>query len=296
MTVDTNTTLTTDLVAQSIDFTEQFTGSVATLLQVMGVTRMQPMPVGSQIKVYKSEVTKATGNGAVAEGEVIPLSKVSRKPSTTQSLVYKKYRKQTTAEAIQAAGFDAAVSDTDRKLLRAIQADIKADFFGFIKTTGGTTVTKGATFQKAIAQALGQLAIKWEDEDIQSVLFANPLDFYTYLGDSQVTTQTAFGLTYIQNFLGFNTVILSGAVDQGTVAVTAADNLNYAYASVNGSLGQAFNFVTDETGLIGVTHNPVTDNASYQTMVVTSGVLFPERLDGIVVATIEAPATGGASA
>lgn len=295
MTVETNVTLTADLVAQSIDFTEQFTGSVTTLLQVMGVTRMQPMAVGSQIKVYKSEVTKGAGNGTVAEGEVIPLSKVTRRLSETKELVYKKYRKQTTAEAIQAAGFDAAVSDTDRKLLREVQADIKADFFGFIKTTGGTTVTKGATFQKAIAQAQGQLAIKWEDEDIQSVLFANPLDFYTYLGDSQVSTQTAFGLTYIQNFLGFNTVILSGAVKQGTVAVTAADNLNYAYASVNGSLGQAFNFVTDETGLIGVTHNPVTDNASYQTMVATSGVLFPERLDGIVVATIEAPAAGGAA-
>lgn len=294
MTVETNVTLTADLVAQSIDFTEQFTGSVTTLLQVMGVTRMQPMAVGSQIKVYKSEVTKGAGNGTVAEGEVIPLSKVTRRLSATKELVYKKYRKQTTAEAIQAAGFDAAVSDTDRKLLRQVQADIKADFFGFIKTTG-TTTTKGATFQKAIAQAQGQLAIKWEDEDIQSVLFANPLDFYTYLGDSQVSTQTAFGLTYIQNFLGFNTVILSGAVKQGTVAVTAADNLNYAYASVNGSLGQAFNFVTDETGLIGVTHNPVTDNASYQTMVATSGVLFPERLDGIVVATIEAPAAGGAA-
>lgn len=293
MTVDANTTLTTDLVAQSIDFTEQFTGSVATLLQVMGVTRMQPMAVGSQIKVYKSTVTKAAGNGVVAEGEIIPLSKVTRKLASTQTLAYKKYRKQTTAEAIQAAGFDAAVSDTDQKLLREIQADIKKDFFGFIKTTGGTTVTTGATFQKAIAQALGQLAIKWEDEDIQSVLFANPLDFYTYLGNSQVSTQTAFGLTYIQNFMGFNTVILSSAVAQGTVAVTAADNLNYAYASVNGILGQAFGFVTDETGLIGVTHNPVTDNASYQTMVATSGVLFPERLDGIVVATIAAPAVGG---
>lgn len=279
-----NITVAKDLVAQSIDFTEQFTGSIATLLRVMGVTRMQPMAVGSQIKIYKSEVTKADGN--VAEGEIIPLSKVTRKLADTKELAYKKYRKQTTAEAIQSAGFDAAVSDTDSKLLRSIQGDIKKDFFDFVQT--GTTKASGDTFQKAIAQALGQLAIKWEDDDIQSVLFANPIDFYTYLGDSQISTQTAFGLTYIQNYLGFNTIILSGAVKQGTVAVTAADNLNYAYASVNGNLGRAFNFVTDETGLIGVTHNPVTDNASYQTMVTTSGVLFPERLDGIVVATIGA--------
>ncbi|TAS60131.1 hypothetical protein BV266_16555, partial [Lactiplantibacillus plantarum] len=101
----------------------------------------------------------------------------------------------------------------------------------FVQT--GTTKTNGDTFQKAIAQALGQLAIKWEDDDVQSVLFANPLDFYTYLGDSNITTQTAFGLTYIQNYLGFNTIILTGAVKQGTIAATASQNLNYAYAALN---------------------------------------------------------------
>lgn len=277
-----NITTSTDLIAQSIDFTEQFTGSISTLLQALNVTRMQPMAVGSQIKIYKSEVTKANGN--VAEGEVIPLSKVTRKLADTKELTYKKYRKQTTAEAIQSAGFNAAVNDTDSKLLRSIQGDIKKDFFDFVQT--GTTKTSGDTFQKAIAQALGQLAIKWEDDDVQSVLFANPFDFYTYLGDSNITTQTAFGLTYIQNFLGFNTIILTGAVKQGTVAATASQNLNYAYAALNGNLNQAFNLTTDETGLIGVVHNAVTENASYETMALTSGVLFPERLDGIVVATI----------
>lgn len=277
-----NITTSTDLIAQSIDFTEQFTGSISTLLQALNVTRMQPMAVGSQIKIYKSEVTKTNGN--VAEGEVIPLSKVTRKLADTKELAYKKYRKQTTAEAIQSAGFNAAVNDTDSKLLRSIQGDIKKDFFDFVQT--GTTKTSGDTFQKAIAQALGQLAIKWEDDDVQSVLFANPLDFYTYLGDSNITTQTAFGLTYIQNYLGFNTIILTGAVKQGTIAATASQNLNYAYAALNGNLNQAFNLTTDETGLIGVVHNSVTENASYETMALTSGVLFPERLDGIVVATI----------
>ena len=277
-----NITTSTDLIAQSIDFTEQFTGSISTLLQALNVTRMQPMAVGSQIKIYKSEVTKANGN--VAEGEVIPLSKVTRKLADTKELTYKKYRNQTTAEAIQSAGFNAAVNDTDSKLLLSIQGDIKKDFFDFVQT--GTTKTSGDTFQKAIAQALGQLAIKWEDDDVQSVLFANPLDFYTYLGDSNITTQTAFGLTYIQNYLGFNTIILTGAVKQGTIAATASQNLNYAYAALNGNLNQAFNLTTDETVLIGVVHNSVTENASYETMALTSGVLFPERLDGIVVATI----------
>ena len=68
---ETNLTTSTDLVAQSIDFVEQFSGGIQTLLNALGVIRMQPMTTGSQIKIYKSEVTKVDGN--VAEGEVIPL-------------------------------------------------------------------------------------------------------------------------------------------------------------------------------------------------------------------------------
>ena len=60
---------------------------------------------------------------------------------------------------------------------------------------------------------------------------------------------------------------------------------------MNGSLSQAFSLTTDETGLIGVVHNALTENASFETMALTSGVLFPERLDGIVVATVGTPAS-----
>ena len=59
MTVPENEITKADLIAQSIDFTERFNESVATLLKIMGVSRMTPMTAGSQIKIYKSEVTKA---------------------------------------------------------------------------------------------------------------------------------------------------------------------------------------------------------------------------------------------
>ena len=81
---ETNLTTSTDLVAQSIDFVEQFSGGIQTLLNALGVIRMQPMTTGSQIKIYKSEVTKVDGN--VAEGEVIPLSKVTRKLANNLTL------------------------------------------------------------------------------------------------------------------------------------------------------------------------------------------------------------------
>ena len=67
---DANLITSEDLIAQSIDFNEQFTGNLSKLLEALGVIRMTAMAQGSTIKIYKSEVTNA--DGTVAEGEIIP--------------------------------------------------------------------------------------------------------------------------------------------------------------------------------------------------------------------------------
>lgn len=284
MAAPTNTTVQSDLIAQSIDFVEQFQGSIKKLREILGITRLTPMPIGNQIKIYKSTVTKASGT--VGEGEVIPLSKVKKELDSTLTLAYSKYRKTITAEAIQASGFNAAVADTDNKLLREIQKDIKGTMFSYLTGTTGVTTATATDFKSAIGATLGQLAVKWEDDDIQSVLFVNPIDFYAYLGGADVTVQTAFGMNYLQNFFGFNTVIISSNIPSGKMAATAVNNLNMAYAQMTGNLGTAFNFTTDETGLIGIVHNPVNDSVVYQSVIMDALKLFPERLDGIVLTTI----------
>ena len=288
---ETNLTTTADLVAQSVVFVDQFSEGIQTLLSALGVVRLQPMTTGSQIKIYKSEVTKVDGN--VAEGEIIPLGKVTRKLANTLTLGFKKYRKVTTIEAIQAAGgVTPAIVDTDNKLLREVQKDVKKDLFDYItKSDANKTTASGDDFQKAMAAALGQLSVKWEDYDTQTVAFANPLDLYGWLGNQTISVQSAFGLQYIQNFLGFNTIILSAAIPQGTIATTVADNINYYYAPIS-SVGQLFNMTSDETGLIGVTHDAVNNNLSYETVVTMANVLTTERLDGIVLSTIGSKSTG----
>lgn len=282
---DANLITQADLKAQSIDFVEQFQDNVNKLLQILGVTRKIPMQVGSTIKVYKT--TKTLADGTVGEGETIPLSKVTRKEDHTETLAFKKYRKQTTAEAIQSAGFDNAVNYTDTQLLQEVQKNIKKDLVTELVSGKSATNATGANFKLALAHALGQLAVKWEDDDITSVAFVNPLDFYDYLGNADITVQNAFGLQYIQNFLGVNVIILSAVVPQGKIAVTAADNIIFAYAPVSGQLG-VFNLVSDQTGFIGVSHEVKQDNATYVTMAMLANVLFAERLDGIVLATIDA--------
>ena len=110
MAVQENTNITTDFAkAQSIDFVNRFTGGIKKLQEMLGITRRQALSEGSTIKTYKRAVTLADGN--VAEGDLIPLSKVEKTPDKTYELAYKKYRKAVTMEAIQRSGFDQAVQE-----------------------------------------------------------------------------------------------------------------------------------------------------------------------------------------
>lgn len=288
MAAETNSTVQADLIAQSVDFTERFNSSIQTLLNILGKTAITNLSVGSIIKTYKSETTKV--DGKVGENELIPLSKVTKKPAATYELAFSKWRKQISVEAIQSSGFNAAVNETDAKLLREIQNDKKTDLF--TELAKGTGTAKGTGLQAAIADSLGQLAVLFEDTDVQTVLFLNPLDVYKYLGDANITVQSVFGLQYMENFLGFKTVIMSGKVPQGSYYATVVDNINIYKAPLSGGeIGKAFNMITDQTGLIGMTHQPVNNSLSYETVILSALAMFPERLDGIIVGTIEdAPA------
>ena len=105
MAVQENTTLQADFAkAQSIDFVNHFTGGITKLQELLGITRRTPLASGSLIKTYSSVVTLA--NGAVAEGDLIPLSKVEQKLAETYELAYNKNRKALTLEAIQTSVFD----------------------------------------------------------------------------------------------------------------------------------------------------------------------------------------------
>ena len=102
MAVQENTNVRADFAkAQSIDFVTRFNGSITKLQELLGLTRRTAMSNGSLIKTYTSTVTMADGDGVVAEGDVIPLSKVETKLANTYELSNKKYRKAVTMEAIQ---------------------------------------------------------------------------------------------------------------------------------------------------------------------------------------------------
>ncbi len=290
MTIDKNTVTSADLVAQSIDFVEQFSDNVSTLLKAMGNVRMHPMANGTLIQTYKKEVTPAD-NRTVDEGEVIPLTKVKRTKGDQYELkLTDKLRKTTTFEAIQKDGFDQAVAYTDTQLLGVAQKNAKKDLFNAL-TTSGTTSTEGTGLQPAISKGLGKLATLFEDTDNvgKTIAYINPNDLYGYLGNAQITTQTAFGLKYLQNYLNVDVVFMSASIPEGKVVMTVDSNMNFYYVDMRGEAGRTFGMKVDETGLIGVTHKQTQESLSYDTIAAGGWLLIPERTDGIVTSTISQP-------
>lgn len=270
------------------EFTNMFGYSLKKLTEALGVTRKISKQAGTVLKSYKAAGTLE--NGEVAEGDTIPLSKYKTEPVTYKEITLHKWRKATSAEAIIDRGYEQAVDMTTDEMLRDVQKGIRKDFFDFLAT--GTGTATGASFQATLAQAWGQLQVLFEDDEIQSVYFLNPLDIADYLASANITLQTAFGMTYVENFLGLGTVFFNSSVPKGKIYATAADNIVLYYIPVNGAdLNEAFSFTSDETGYIGIHEEADYTNMTASDTVVSGIELFAERIDGIVVGSISA---GGA--
>lgn len=269
--------------AREVDFVYRFTDSIKKLVEALGVTRTIPKAAGTYLKAYKA--TGTLQDGLVAEGDLIPLSHYKTVPVNFGEIPFKKWRKATSAEAIIEKGYDQAVTMTTDEMLKDAQKGIKKYFFNFLSQ--GTGLAAGTTFQSTLAAIWGQLQVLYEDTEIAAVYFMNPLDVADYLGTAQITLQTAFGMSYIENFLGLGTVILNSNIPKGTIYGTAKENLVLYYIPVNGAdLGEVFQFTSDELGYIGIHETSDYDNMTAKDTVVSGIVLFAERIDGVVVGTI----------
>lgn len=297
---ETNVTKAADLAPEiTIDYTNRFATGIKKLQKLLGITALTPVSSGATIKTYKYTTDIEDGN--VAEGEYIPLSKVSRALDQTYSLTLQKWRRNTTAEAIQLKGRSAAINDTDSRFIAALQNEVKDDLFAAI--TGATkTSAAGFNLQAALANMWGALTQIFEDydgfadpdddgADGRFVFFVNPLDVAEYLGQATITTQTAFGMSYLKNFLGLGTTFTTAKVTKGTVFGTAAQNLNMYYVpATGGDLAQTFGLTGDATGLIGMTHAAVSTNATIDTLVMGGWKIFPEISDAVLKGTISGTA------
>lgn len=272
---------------REVDFVTQFThNSLAKLIEALGVTRKIPMQEGTTMYVYT--VTGTAGDGSVPEGEIIPLSQYTTAKTAIGEITLKKWRKAVSAEAIKKSGYNAAVRDTDAALLKDVQKGIRTDLFAFLNGTIASSVTASGTgLQAALADAWGKLQIAFEDDTAEAVYFVNPSDIADYLGTAQITMQTAFGMNYIENFLGLGTVVVTNKVTAGTFVATAKENIIMYYLTMNGDLAAAFNLTADETGYIGIKSGYQNEERAQIESLVMDGIQFMvEYGAGVVKGTI----------
>ena len=274
---------------REVDFVRKFTHtSLKKLLEVIGVTRKVAMDEGTTLYTYK--ITGTLQSGAVDEGEVIPLSEYEQVKEAVGTITLNKWRKAATAEAIKKSGYETAVRDTDAALLRDVQAKVRTDLFAFLNgTISGATTAGGVDLQSALADAWGQLQVKFEDDAVEPVYFVNPLDAAKYLGAATITTQTAFGMNYIEDFLGLGTVVMTSKITQGTFVATAKQNLVMYYLTMKGDVARAFGLTTDETGFIGINSGYRNEaRAQIESLVMDGITILVEYAAGVVKGSIGA--------
>lgn len=288
MTAKANLTKTTDITVpvREIDFVTRFGMNWDTLREIMGIMRPIRKQPGTKLASYTAGVT--IQSGAVAEGDEIPYSKATVTPVAFQDLTIEKYAKAVSIEAVDKYGAEVAVQRTDDAFLNELQGVVLDRFYDFLGT--GKLTDAQNTFQAAVAIAIGKVVDKFKKmrrDYTNVVVFVNTLDAYTYLGEATIATaQNLNGMTYLQNFLGANTVIISSEIEQGTVIATPAENIILYYTDPGDSdfaqLGLEYT-VQGETNLIGFHAEGDYKHAVGESFAIMGMKLWAEYLDGISI-------------
>lgn len=288
--------------AREIDFVTQFQRDWQHLRDIMGVSRMIQKTPGEVLKYKYAEVTLEPGT--VAEGNEIPYSQAEVKTKGYATITVEKYSKGVSIEAINEHGYNDAVGLTDDQFRFELTSNVTGRFYTFLNT--GTLISAKSTFQAALAEAQGRVRNKWKKmhRSITEIVgFCNILDAYDYLGAANITVQNAFGMNYIENFLGYRRLFLCGdtEVARGKVIATPTQNMICYYVAPSDSdfarAGLVFT-TAGETPLIGFHTEGNYRTAVSDSFAILGMVMMAEYLDGIAVvdigtATFSAVSTSG---
>jgi hypothetical protein len=285
----TNLTKTADIIAaREVDFVSRFANNWEALRDILGITRLIKKTPGTILKSRYAEVVLQ--DGSIGEGEEIPYSKAQVKEKDYAPITIKKYKKAVSLEAISDHGYDAAVQMTDDQFLYMLQSKILDAFYDYIQT--GTLIRAAGTFQAALAKAQGEVRNKWKKmkKGISEIVgFCNILDAYTYLGAADISTQTLFGMNYIENFLGYSRLFLTSEIPSGKVIATPVENEACYYSDPADSdyarAGLEFR-VDGDTPLIGFHVEGNYNTLVSESTAIMGMVLFAEYIDGIAVIDI----------
>lgn len=282
--------------AREQDFVTVFNDNWEALRQIMGIMRPIRKTPGTKLVSSRAKVTL---QDSVGEGEDIPYSLAEVEPVAYQDLTIEKYAKAVSIEAVAKHGAAIAVQKTDAEFQNELQKKVLARFYTFLNTGSLTSVY--TTWQMALAMAKANVLDKFNKlrKTVTDVVgFCNILDAYEYIGGANITVQTAFGINYVENFMGYSTLFLMSAPDiaRGTVIAVPVENIDLYYIDPSDSdfaqLGLSYT-VEGETNLIGFHANGNYNTAVGESFAIMGMALWSEYLDGISVATVEASGSLG---
>lgn len=281
-----NTVLSKDVSAvRAVDMVTRFARDISLLKNIFPNIQMIKHNPGDILYSRKADVTLNTAT--VGEGEEIPYNPVVFTDVPVGNINWDKQSVGVTLETIAKRGYEASVQKADDDMLFKIENGIATRFVNFIKTGTLESDYTTATFQSAVAEAVGQVSNAWENFNLgytEVIGFVNTLDLYRYLGGAPLNTQREFGLEYVKDFLGCSKLFFSSKIPAGEVYATPAENIIMDYIdAANSDFNKAgFEFVTDgERNLIGVVINPNNSKLVSELIMVNGVGLRAEYLNGI---------------
>ena len=280
----------TNITAREIDFVSRFGRNVTALRNVLGIARPIKKEDGTRLVSYTADVSLESGS--VDPGCVIPYSKATIAATVKADVSVEKYAKAVPIEDVKEYGAEVAITKSDDAFLTKLQNKVTSAFYTFLLDDTAAMTATYSTWKMAVAMAIGKVRNKFQsmDRDITDVVvFVNTLDAYEYLGGTDVTVQTAFGLSYIENFLGAKTMILSDRITSGKVVAIPSDNIVLYYVDPADSdfarLGLEYR--TDgDTNLIGFHAQGNYSTAVGESFALMGMTLWAEFADGVALITV----------
>ena len=280
----------TNVNAREIDFVTRFGNSTQALLEILGIMNAVKKENGSKLVSYTASVTLADGN--VPAGAVIPYSKQAITEIQHSDLTIEKYAKAVTVEEVSTYGPKIAIQKGDDAFLNELQNKVTDSFYTFVADDTHAITGSYTTWQKTVAMAIGKVRDKFKKmrkNTTNVVVFVNTLDLYKYLGDATISLQSLFGLDYVKNFMGAQTMIVTSEIPEGTVIATPAENLVLYYADPSGFGELGLDYQTDGvTNFIGFHAQGNYNTAVGESYALLGMVLWAEYADGIAVLTVDA--------
>lgn len=295
---ETGLTMTTDfsVEARRNDFVTSFAKNWNALREVMGIARPIRKEPGTVLKSYSASLTLEDGN--VGEGEKIPLSKAKVTEVAHADLTIQKYGKGISIEDVDKYGPEVAIEMTDEAFRNELLGEIMSEYYSFVLT--GELTDNADDFQMGVALAIGSVKNEFKKmrmDGSRVILFVNTMDAYKYLGAAQLTVQNVFGLDYVKNFMGAETMFLAGDDDipAGTIVAVPVNNIvdYYADPANSGYARMGLRYTVDsDAPMLGFAIEGDYSTATGKTWAIMGHKLWAEYLNAIAVVTIRSAEAG----